>query len=295
MVSLKIHFRYWTSQNVLWFFYCSLLPLVFISHSVWSKATRAGRSGTRWTLGRALERWQRDKVSKFSASQTAGRFHRARDECSMNNTLSPKGKYLTQGCGNYWQSLLSVFLFAPLSLVSVAVCVSVHRTVSVDFSKRKAHASNSRVGSRRNEATVEQKTTLMRSVCFLSFLLPSLIFFPRHGSFKAQWHLFTCLCLIDLFLAEPLLRKDKRALYPPPLQQWHTRWKKENSATLFISVMPVGNKCLHTWVSSNGQFADGAREEARGREGSLSGASVGPRQRSSLYSPVDVAVGAMDD
>lgn len=76
MVSQKIHFRYWTSQNVLWFFYCFLLPLVFISHSVLSKATRAGCSGTRWTLGQALERWQRDKLSKFLHLKQPGDFIR---------------------------------------------------------------------------------------------------------------------------------------------------------------------------------------------------------------------------
>lgn len=169
-------------------------------------------------------------------------------------------------------------------------------SIRVDFSERKAHASNfsSRMWGT-NEVTREQKATLMHYVCFLSFLLPSFFFFSQTLVWT-QWHFFPCLCLIDLFLAEPPLRKDKRALYPPPLLQlWHTRCKKENSATLFISVMPVGNKCLHTWVSSNGQFADGAREEVRGREGSLNGTSVGPRQFSSLYSPVDVAGGAMDD
>lgn len=146
----------------------------------------------------------------------------------MNNTLSPKGECLTQGCGHYWQSFPSVFLFAPLSLslsrVSVAVCVSVYPTVSVYQSwfhrEKGAHFQFSSRKGGRNEVTVEEKTTLMCSVCLPSFF-PALSAFSRHGSFNLS-DICSCLCLIDLFLAEPVLRKDKRALYLPPLLQWHT-------------------------------------------------------------------------
>lgn len=40
----------------------------------------------------------------------------------MNNTLSPKGKRLTQGCGHYWQSFLSVVFFS-LYLLCLSQCV----------------------------------------------------------------------------------------------------------------------------------------------------------------------------
>lgn len=138
----------------------------------------------------------------------------------MNNTLSPKGKCLTQGCGHYWQSFPSVFLFAPLSRVcrSMCFCLSYCLRLSELISPRERCTLpilESEGG--RNEVTVEEKTTLMFSVCSPSFF-PALSAFSRRGSFNLS-DICSCLCLIDPFLAEPVLRKDKRALYLPPLLQ----------------------------------------------------------------------------
>lgn len=59
--------------------------------------------------------------------------------------------------------------------------------------------------------------------------------------------------------------------------------------------MPVGNKCLHTWASNNGQFADGAGEEADERERiSLRGVCWPRASLISLQSSWKAA-GAMDD
>lgn len=184
MVSQRIHFRYWTSQNALCFFCCFLSPLVLISHSVWSKTTRAGCSETQWTLGLSLECWQRDKASKFLHLKPAVRFHQAHSECSMDNTLSPKGTCLTQGCGHYWQSLMSVFLFAILSLSCLSQHVFLSIVLSLSISPRETHTLQIL------ESEVEENWSYRRTKAnFNAFRLLPVIspalsaFFPRHGSF----------------------------------------------------------------------------------------------------------------
>lgn len=238
------------------------------------------RSGTRWTSGWALERWQRDKVSKFLHLKQPRDFIRP----MMN---APWITHCHQRA-NAWLKVVDIIgnlfcLFFCLRL-SVAVRVSVYLTVSVYQSRfhgeKGARFQSSSRKCGRNEVAVYGTKDNFNG--FRLFLVSPVF---------QMWVFLTSVTFVHLSMSDrPVLsragvaERQASSASAAATVTYGNVLGKGNSATLFISVMPVGNKCLHTWVSSNGQFADGAgAEAARGREGSLGGASVGPRQRSFLY------------
>lgn len=193
-----------------------------------------------------------------SASQTGERFHQGCDGCSMNNTLPPKGKCLK--VVDIIDSLLCPFLCLHLSVV--------RESKNAFLWEIDAHAFGllSMVREKWSYRRTKRRS-LSRS---LSVICPALFAFWQKRVFLVRWHLFTYLCLIDLFLTEPLLWKGKQTVDRRPGSSDINRHAEKGELHFFLSVMPVGNKCLHTWASNNGQFADCAGEEADEREERIS-------------------------